>query len=44
MTIHAKLAKQWPELSQQYKAAVVDLASPKAWQETFEESMKKDTP
>ena len=44
VTIHARLAKEWPELARQYKIALPDLASPKAWQETFDESAAKDTP
>jgi len=40
IAIHARLAKEWPDLAKQYRDAVPDLASPKAWAETFEESTK----
>ena len=39
MTLHARLAREWPELSQRYKDALPELASPKMWAETFEESL-----
>lgn len=38
IAIHARLAKEWPALSKQYKEALPDLVSPKTWAETFEES------
>jgi galactofuranosylgalactofuranosylrhamnosyl-N-acetylglucosaminyl-diphospho-decaprenol beta-1,5/1,6-galactofuranosyltransferase len=38
IAIHARLAKEWPELSQRYKDALPDLVSPKTWAETFEAS------
>ncbi len=41
VALHARLAKEWPQLAEQYKAALPDLASPKTWQETFESSVKK---
>jgi galactofuranosylgalactofuranosylrhamnosyl-N-acetylglucosaminyl-diphospho-decaprenol beta-1,5/1,6-galactofuranosyltransferase len=42
VTVHARLAKEWPELSQRYKDALPDLVSPKTWAETFEASVKPD--
>jgi galactofuranosylgalactofuranosylrhamnosyl-N-acetylglucosaminyl-diphospho-decaprenol beta-1,5/1,6-galactofuranosyltransferase len=35
LTLHARLAAEWPQLVEQYKAALPDLASPEAWRETF---------
>jgi galactofuranosylgalactofuranosylrhamnosyl-N-acetylglucosaminyl-diphospho-decaprenol beta-1,5/1,6-galactofuranosyltransferase len=44
IAIHARLAKEWPALSKQYKEALPDLVAPKTWAETFEASVKpKDT-
>jgi galactofuranosylgalactofuranosylrhamnosyl-N-acetylglucosaminyl-diphospho-decaprenol beta-1,5/1,6-galactofuranosyltransferase len=40
IAIHARLAKEWPDLAAKYKAAQPELASPKTWHETFEESTK----
>jgi galactofuranosylgalactofuranosylrhamnosyl-N-acetylglucosaminyl-diphospho-decaprenol beta-1,5/1,6-galactofuranosyltransferase len=40
MTLHARLAAEWPQLVEQYKAALPDLASPEAWRETFATSTK----
>lgn len=41
VTLHARLAKEWPQLSKQYKAALPDLVSPEAWADTFEKSQEK---
>ncbi|MGI8433391.1 MAG: glycosyltransferase [Nocardioidaceae bacterium] len=41
ITLHARLAKEWPQLVERYKTALPELASPKAWHETFEESLDK---
>ncbi|MBA2558418.1 MAG: glycosyltransferase [Propionibacteriales bacterium] len=38
IALHARLAREWPQLAAQYKAALPDLAAPKTWHETFEES------
>jgi galactofuranosylgalactofuranosylrhamnosyl-N-acetylglucosaminyl-diphospho-decaprenol beta-1,5/1,6-galactofuranosyltransferase len=35
LTLHARLAAEWPQLVEQYKTALPDLASPEAWRETF---------
>ncbi|MGH3446301.1 MAG: glycosyltransferase [Nocardioidaceae bacterium] len=43
ITVHARLAKEWPQLVQQYKAALPELTSPEAWKSTFDESMKGDS-
>ena len=42
IAVHTRLAKEWPDLVEQYKAALPELAAPKTWHQTFEESMKKD--
>jgi galactofuranosylgalactofuranosylrhamnosyl-N-acetylglucosaminyl-diphospho-decaprenol beta-1,5/1,6-galactofuranosyltransferase len=39
ISVHTRLAREWPKLAQTYKDALPDLASPKTWAETFEESM-----
>ncbi len=41
LTLHTQLAKEWPQLAQQYKDALPELSSPKTWHETFETSTKK---
>ncbi|GAB2740325.1 glycosyltransferase [Nocardioides pakistanensis] len=42
IAIHARLAKEWPRLAEEYRAALPDLVSPEAWHATFEKSSKKD--
>jgi galactofuranosylgalactofuranosylrhamnosyl-N-acetylglucosaminyl-diphospho-decaprenol beta-1,5/1,6-galactofuranosyltransferase len=44
MALHARLLKEWPELVEQYKAALPELASPDTWKSTFDESTKLDEP
>ncbi len=44
MSLHAQLAKEWPDLVKQYKRALPTLASPEAWHETFATSVKEDQP
>lgn len=34
--LHARLSREWPELSRDYRAAMAELASPEAWRATFE--------
>jgi galactofuranosylgalactofuranosylrhamnosyl-N-acetylglucosaminyl-diphospho-decaprenol beta-1,5/1,6-galactofuranosyltransferase len=41
IALHSRLAKEWPHLVQQYKEALPDLASPEAWHQTFDQSVKK---
>ncbi len=41
VALHTRLAKEWPELAQQYQDALPDLSSSKTWHETFEASTKK---
>ena len=38
VTLHVRLAKEWPRLVEQYKEALPELASPQAWHSTFEDS------
>ncbi len=42
IAIHVRLAKEWPQLAEQYKEALPELVSPEAWHDTFEQSNKKD--
>ena len=42
VTIHARLAKEWPRLAAQYREALPDLVSPETWKATFDASSKKD--
>jgi galactofuranosylgalactofuranosylrhamnosyl-N-acetylglucosaminyl-diphospho-decaprenol beta-1,5/1,6-galactofuranosyltransferase len=44
IAVHARLAKEWPQLSETYKRALPDLVSPDAWHKTFEVSMHEDEP
>ncbi len=39
VALHARLAREWPHLSQTYKDALPELSSPKTWAQTFEESL-----
>ncbi|MFE9102705.1 glycosyltransferase [Actinomadura geliboluensis] len=34
--LHARLTREWPELSRRYRAAMAEIASPEAWRATFE--------
>ncbi len=42
VALHARLAAEWPQLVEKYKTALPELASPAAWHDTFETSLKKD--
>jgi galactofuranosylgalactofuranosylrhamnosyl-N-acetylglucosaminyl-diphospho-decaprenol beta-1,5/1,6-galactofuranosyltransferase len=42
VAIHARLAKEWPQLAEEYRKALPDLVSPETWHATFEQSNKKD--
>ncbi|MFB4317455.1 glycosyltransferase [Actinomadura sp. 21ATH] len=33
--LHARLSREWPELSRGYRAAMADLAAPETWRRTF---------
>ena len=39
--LHARLFREWPELSKQYRDAVPELSSPEEWRKTFELSEGK---
>ncbi len=41
VSLHTRLAREWPRLAEQYKQALPELTSPKTWHETFESSVKK---
>ncbi len=34
--LHERLAREWPELAAQYRAALPDLVSPESWRKTFD--------
>ncbi|GAA0568090.1 glycosyltransferase [Actinomadura livida] len=34
--LHARLSREWPELSGRYRAAMAELAAPEAWRTTFQ--------
>ncbi|WUH98108.1 glycosyltransferase [Spirillospora sp. NBC_00431] len=40
--LHARLGREWPELSRRYRAAMAELASPEAWRATFDASPPED--
>jgi len=42
VALHARLAKEWPRLAEEYRDALPDLVSPDSWAATFEQSNKKD--
>jgi galactofuranosylgalactofuranosylrhamnosyl-N-acetylglucosaminyl-diphospho-decaprenol beta-1,5/1,6-galactofuranosyltransferase len=39
LILHARLLREWPRLSAEYRAAAADFTSPKKWRETFESSV-----
>jgi galactofuranosylgalactofuranosylrhamnosyl-N-acetylglucosaminyl-diphospho-decaprenol beta-1,5/1,6-galactofuranosyltransferase len=41
VALHLRLARDWQSLSEQYKAALPDLASPKTWASTFDASRER---
>ncbi|HET7531846.1 MAG TPA: glycosyltransferase [Nocardioidaceae bacterium] len=42
VALHARLAKEWPRLAEEYRDALPDLVAPKTWHATFEASTEKD--
>ncbi|MEV0664778.1 glycosyltransferase [Actinomadura luteofluorescens] len=40
--LHARLGREWPELSRRYRAAMADLASAEAWRATFDAAAGPD--
>ncbi|MGI5228263.1 glycosyltransferase [Actinoallomurus sp. CA-142502] len=43
MALHARLMREWPELSRRYREAIPELASVDQWRETFEAARREDT-
>jgi galactofuranosylgalactofuranosylrhamnosyl-N-acetylglucosaminyl-diphospho-decaprenol beta-1,5/1,6-galactofuranosyltransferase len=41
-TLHARLAREWPELSRRYKEALPELASLERWRETFDAARREE--
>lgn len=41
VALHARLAREWPQLAEQYRQALPELASPETWKATFEASNQK---
>ncbi len=35
LEIHARIRREWPQLAADYRAALGDITSPEAWDETF---------
>jgi galactofuranosylgalactofuranosylrhamnosyl-N-acetylglucosaminyl-diphospho-decaprenol beta-1,5/1,6-galactofuranosyltransferase len=35
LELHARFAKDWPQLAQRYRAALADITSPETWEQTF---------
>jgi galactofuranosylgalactofuranosylrhamnosyl-N-acetylglucosaminyl-diphospho-decaprenol beta-1,5/1,6-galactofuranosyltransferase len=42
MTIHQRLLREWPRLSQRYKAALPELTAAEVWRETFRVSTEEE--
>ena len=40
LMLHARLAREWPRLRAQYRAAAAEFNSPEKWRETFESSAR----
>ncbi len=41
VALHVRLAKEWPDLAEQYRKALPGLVSPERWDDTFEQSNQK---
>ncbi|MCW2863408.1 MAG: glycosyl transferase [Actinoallomurus sp.] len=39
--LHARLMREWPELSRRYRAAIPELTSPDSWRETFDAARRE---
>jgi galactofuranosylgalactofuranosylrhamnosyl-N-acetylglucosaminyl-diphospho-decaprenol beta-1,5/1,6-galactofuranosyltransferase len=35
MELHQRLTREWPRLSEEYRAALHDITSPETWEQTF---------
>jgi galactofuranosylgalactofuranosylrhamnosyl-N-acetylglucosaminyl-diphospho-decaprenol beta-1,5/1,6-galactofuranosyltransferase len=44
VSLHSRLLREWPNLVEQYKSALPELASPDTWKSTFDESTRLDEP
>ncbi|MGH3276069.1 MAG: hypothetical protein ACRDNZ_17305 [Streptosporangiaceae bacterium] len=44
VTLHARLAREWPRLREQYRAAAAEFNSPERWRETFHSAQDADGP
>ncbi|MDX6307989.1 MAG: galactofuranosylgalactofuranosylrhamnosyl-N-acetylglucosaminyl-diphospho-decaprenol [Nocardioidaceae bacterium] len=44
IALHTQLVKEWPNLVEQYTAALAELSSPDTWKSTFDASIKEDEP
>ncbi|MGH3322057.1 MAG: glycosyltransferase [Streptosporangiaceae bacterium] len=42
VALHVRLLREWPKLSEEYRAAAAHLTSPERWRETFEASRSPD--
>ncbi|RLV49913.1 glycosyltransferase family 2 protein [Nocardioides mangrovicus] len=40
--IHRRLAREWPELSRQYRDSLAEITSPEVWEKTFMRSTQSD--
>lgn len=43
LTLHSRLLREWPKLSERYRAAAPDFTSPERWRETFDASQSHDS-
>jgi galactofuranosylgalactofuranosylrhamnosyl-N-acetylglucosaminyl-diphospho-decaprenol beta-1,5/1,6-galactofuranosyltransferase len=41
LTMHRRLHREWPRLAAEYRGALADLASPAAWNDTFESTTRR---
>ena len=41
VAIHRKLAAEWDDLAERYRAALPEITSPEAWEETFRPWMRR---
>ncbi|TNY36781.1 glycosyltransferase [Thermomonospora catenispora] len=41
LALHARLAKEWPRLAEDYRAAMGEVTSPDRWKRTFEASVRE---
>jgi galactofuranosylgalactofuranosylrhamnosyl-N-acetylglucosaminyl-diphospho-decaprenol beta-1,5/1,6-galactofuranosyltransferase len=41
--LHQRLAREWPRLAEEYRAALPEITSPEAWEETFRPWLDDET-